>query len=98
MIEVRKTLGFDTWLKRLKDVKAAAAITRRLERFAHGNFGAVRSVGGSVFEMKVDLGPGYRVYYVSSGRTVVILLCGGDKSTQQKDIEKAKDLAKALEA
>ena len=97
MIEVRKTQVFDTWLKSLKDFKAAAAITRRIARFSVGNFGAVRSIGGGLFEIKVDLGPGYRVYYVTSGRKIVVLLCGGDKSTQRMDIEKAKVLAKALE-
>ncbi len=96
MIEVRTTIEFERWLKRLKDATAAVAITRRIMRVAQGTFGASRSVGGGVFEMKFDLGPGYRLYYVTRGKTVVVLLCGGDKASQQKDIGKAKELAKAL--
>jgi len=96
MIEVRTTIEFERWLKRLKDATAAVAITRRIMRVAQGNFGASRSVGAGVFEMKFDLGPGYRLYYVTRGKTVVVLLCGGDKASQQKDIGKAKELAKAL--
>ena len=96
MIDVRTTIDFDRWLKRLKDAQAAVAITRRIMRVVQGNFGATRSVGDGVFEMKFDLGPGYRLYYVTRGKTVVVLLCGGDKASQQKDIGKAKELAKAL--
>ncbi len=96
MLEIRTTLDFDKWLKRLKDAKAAVAITRRIMRASDGSFGTTRSVGGGVFEMKIDLGPGYRVYYVMAGKTVVVLLCGGDKSTQTQDIDKAQELAEAL--
>lgn len=96
MFEIRTTLDFDQWLKRLRDAKAAVAITRRIIRASEGNFGTIRSVGEGVFEMKIDLGPGYRVYYIMIGKTVVVLLCGGDKSTQQKDIGKAQKLAKAI--
>lgn len=96
MLEIRTTLDFDRWLKRLKDAKAAVAITRRIMRASEGNFGTIRSVGGGVVEMKIDLGPGYRVYYITVGKTVVVLLCGGDKSTQQKDIDKAQELARGL--
>lgn len=96
MVEIRTTPDFDKWLKRLKDAKAAVAITRRIMRASQGNFGVIRSVGGGVFEMKIDLGPGYRVYYVTVGKMIVVLLCGGEKSSQHKDIGKAQELAKAI--
>ncbi|MGX5832010.1 type II toxin-antitoxin system RelE/ParE family toxin [Mesorhizobium sp. 43Arga] len=96
MIEVRKTDEFTDWLKRLKDIRAKARIQTRIDRVELGNFGEVEPVGEGVSELKIHYGPGYRVYFVKHGETVVILLCGGDKSTQQKDIKRAKELAKEV--
>ncbi|MDG4475142.1 type II toxin-antitoxin system RelE/ParE family toxin [Thiovibrio frasassiensis] len=81
---------FRDWLYGLRDRAAFARITVRLDRVELGNFGFCKSVGNGVFELKIDHGPGYRVYYAISGKTVVLLLLGGDKSTQTKDIETAK--------
>lgn len=85
---------FTEWREHLRDRQATAAIARRIERIKKGNFGDVKSVGEGVFEMRIDLGPGYRIYYMKSGNTIVVLLCAGDKSTQPRDIEKAKQIAK----
>lgn len=79
-----------SWLDRLRDSRARARIKKRLDRVELGNLGDVRSVGEGVLELKVDYGPGYRVYFSEIGSTVVLLLCGGDKSTQRQDILKAK--------
>jgi putative addiction module killer protein len=96
MIEVRRTGIFTEWLAALRDQNPKGRIASRISRLEHGNAGDVRSVGGGVSEMRVDYGPGYRVYCVSRGSSVVILLCGGDKRTQDADIKKAKTLAKEL--
>ena len=85
---------FSDWLSGLKDSKARAVIRARLERIQLGNFGDCKSVGDGVSEMRVPYGPGYRVYFGRQGETIVVLLCGGDKGTQQKDINKAKILWK----
>jgi putative addiction module killer protein len=82
------------WLNSLKDQRARIAIRMRLDRMQLGNLGYCESVGGGVSEMKVDLGPGYRVYYGMIGRTIVLLLCGGDKKTQNKDIRQALEFFK----
>ena len=97
MLEVRQTQQFRTWLRRLKDSNAVARIVARIRRMEQGNFGDIRSVGSGVMELRVDYGPGYRVYYVNCGAEIVILLCGGDKRTQQQDIRRAHDLARDLE-
>ncbi|WP_319942011.1 type II toxin-antitoxin system RelE/ParE family toxin [Rhodopseudomonas palustris] len=81
----------------MSDLRARLQIVRRIDRIAAGNFGEAKSVGGAVKELRIDYGPGYRVYYTRRGDTVVILLCGGDKRTQSKDIRKAKEIAEALE-
>ena len=93
MIEVRQTAGFARWLRKLADVQALVRIVGGLRRLAQGNFGDVRSLGGGLMEMRVDYGPGYRVYFIRRGDAVVILLCGGDKRTQARDIEKARKMA-----
>jgi putative addiction module killer protein len=93
MIEVRQTAEFSHWLRRLKDAEAAARIVARLRRMEQGNPGDSRSVGRGVMEMRIDYGPGYRVYYVRRGAEIVILLCGGDKRTQRRDIKRAQMLA-----
>ena len=96
MIEVRQTPGFSAWLSRLKDVGAVARIVARIRRMELGNPGDVRSIGHGVMEMRIAHGPGYRVYYVSRGAAIVILLCAGDKRTQRQDIKRAQDLAESL--
>jgi putative addiction module killer protein len=82
----------------LRDQKARARIDARIRRLELGNPGDVEPVGEGVSELKIDYGPGYRVYFVKNGKTVVVLLCGGDKSTQDQDIKKAKTLAKELKS
>jgi putative addiction module killer protein len=81
---------FEDWMASLKDVAARAAIRARLERVEEGNFGDRRAVGDGVYELRIKFGPGYRVYYGLDGKVIVLLLSGGDKSTQAKDIKKAK--------
>jgi putative addiction module killer protein len=93
MVDLRKTDVFASWLKELRDSRARAKIRVRVDRFAQGNPGDVGPVGEGVSEMRIDYGPGYRVYFVRRG-AIVTLLCGGDKSTQAADIGKAKILAK----
>lgn len=97
MIEVRRTQEFADWLMAMKDRQGRARILTRIDRLADGNAGKHRNLGGGIFELKVDFGPGYRVYYVNLGEVVAVLLCGGDKSTQSKDIRRAKELAKAID-
>ena len=96
MIEVRKTDEFDGWLRALRDQRAVAKIASRIERLALGNPGDVRPVGEGVSEMRISYGPGYRVYFKQTGKQIVLLLCGGDKSSQDKDISRAKQLAAQL--
>jgi putative addiction module killer protein len=96
MIEIRKTDNFANWLDGLNDIRARARILVRIERLASGNPGDVKPVGEGVSELRIDYGPGYRVYYKKQGRTVIILLAGGDKRTQSKDIRTALSLAKNL--
>jgi putative addiction module killer protein len=96
MIEVRKTEVFAKWLDGLNDTRARARIQARIERLAVGNPGDVSPVGRGVSEMRIDYGPGYRVYFTKVGREVVILLAGGDKSTQDADIKLAIRLARDL--
>jgi len=93
MVEVRRTETFRKWFASLRDVTGKVAIARRIERFEAGNFGDASPVGEGVKEMRVHVGPGYRVYFVIRGSTLVILLCGGDKGSQRRDIEAAKLLA-----
>jgi putative addiction module killer protein len=96
MIELRKTEAFAKWLDGLHDIRARARILVRIERLAAGNPGDIRAVGEGVSELRIDFGPGYRVYYKKHGRKVVILLAGGDKSTQARDIKAALRLAQNL--
>ncbi len=95
-MEVRRTDQFLGWLNALRDARAVAKIAARIRRIAEGNFGDVAPVGEGVSEFRVHYGPGYRVYFVRRGEVVVILLCGGDKSTQGRDIVAAKALAKEV--
>ena len=96
MIEIRQTEDYSRCFKRLRDRQARARILARIRRLSLGNPGEVESVGEGVSEMKIDYGPGYRVYYKQRGKTLVVLLAGGDKKSQQKDIKKAQELARGL--
>ncbi|SHL22461.1 type II toxin-antitoxin system RelE/ParE family toxin [Fibrobacter sp. UWEL] len=97
MYTVEKTEKFLMWYQSLKDVQAKQRIFSRLVRIELGNLGDVKSVGEGVFEIRIDCGPGYRIYYAMRGQTVILLLCGGDKSSQQRDVESAKLMWKGLE-
>lgn len=96
MFEIRKTETYARWLDGLRDIHARARVLARVERLATGNAGDVKPVGEGVSELRIDYGPGYRVYFTKSGRTVVLLLAGGDKSTQAADIKTALRLAQNL--
>lgn len=93
MIALKQTETFRRWRLRLKDRRARAIIASRLDRLAFGNVGDVKSVGQGVSELRINFGPGYRIYFFGKGNSIVILLCGGDKSTQARDIRTAKQLA-----
>lgn len=94
MIRLKYTETYARWLDGLKDKKARARITVRVGRLKQGNAGDFKSVGERVFELRIHYGPGYRVYFTQRGSTFILLLCGGDKSTQQADIRQARQLAK----
>ena len=96
MIEIRKTETFERWFTGLRDRNAVARIRSRIDRLQLGLLGDAKPVGEGVSEMRIDYGPGYRVYFVQRGTKVVILLAGGDKRTQSRDIEKAIELARML--
>jgi putative addiction module killer protein len=97
MIEVRQTRVFADWLSQLRDAGARARVRTRIDRLALGNPGDVKPVGERVSELRIPYGPGYRVYYLQRGQRVVVLLAGGDKSTQSRDIATALLLAKDLD-
>ena len=96
-MEIRKTPVFDRWLKGLGDSNAKIRIHKRIARLSTGNPGDVKPVGEGVSEMRIDYGPGYRVYYRNTGLEIILLLCGGDKRGQQADIEMAKRIAREVE-
>lgn len=96
MIEIRKTEAFVKWLDSLRDVKGRARVLARIERLAAGNPGDVQPVGEGVSELRIDYGPGYRVYFIKRGQTLIILLAGSDKSTQARDIKTAIRLGRNL--
>jgi putative addiction module killer protein len=96
MLEIRKTEQFAAWLDGLRDIQARARVQAKIERFAHGNPGDVQPVGEGVSELRIHYGPGYRVYFKQRGRELIILLAGGDKRTQTKDIKTALRLARDL--
>ncbi len=97
MYKIVQTPEFSDWLKTVANPIATAAIAARLRRASLGNLGNWRAVGSGVSEMKIDVGAGYRLYFVVRGNVVVVMLCGGDKSTQDKDIKRAKNMAQELE-
>jgi putative addiction module killer protein len=96
MVEIRKTIAYGKWIDGLRDIKARARILMRVERIARGNMGDVKPVGEGVSELRIHYGPGYRVYFKQSGQQLIVLLAGGDKSTQSRDIQKALQLARNL--
>jgi putative addiction module killer protein len=97
MYKVRYTAVYRIWHKGLKDKRAKFRIGLRLNALKKGDFGAQRSLENGIFELKIDYGPGYRIYYKKAAKEIIVLLCGGDKSTQGEDIEKAKKILKELE-
>ena len=103
MKEIRETETYKAWFTNLRDSRAKTRIDIRIKRLALGNPGDVKPAGDSISEMRIDYGPGYRVYYsnhrfADTGKEIIILLCGGDKRTQSRDIEQAKELLQDLEA
>jgi putative addiction module killer protein len=93
MLEIFRSDTFDRWLRDLRDTRARARIGARILRLSHGNPGDVKPVGSGVSEMRIDYGPGYRVYFTRRGALVIVLLCGGDKRTQDADIKLAIEIA-----
>jgi putative addiction module killer protein len=94
---VKRTEEFSNWIRSLRDLRARAKVLSRVDRLALGNPGDVMPVGNGVSELRINYGPGYRVYYVQRGEEYVVLLCGGDKDSQDADIKSAKKLASELE-
>lgn len=94
MFEIIRSRSFDVWVRRLKDRRAITRIAARIDRLAAGNPGDVKPVGEGLSEMRIDYGPGYRIYFMQQGPVVIVLLCGGDKASQQRDIDKAKAIAR----
>jgi putative addiction module killer protein len=95
-VSVLQTDEFRDWLDRLRDDRAKARIAARIRRMERENPGEVRALGGGLIEMRIDFGPGYRIYWVRRGRSIILLLCGGDKRSQQRDITKARALIEEL--
>ena len=93
MVEIVKSDTFDRWLRKLRDPQAKARVEMRIRRLSLGNAGDVQPIGEGLSEMRIDYGPGYRVYYTQRNSILILLLCGGDKRTQQKDIAKAMEIA-----
>lgn len=96
MIEIRETAVYKKWFRTIKDRKTKSVIDVRIRRVSLGNFGDVEPVGRGISELKIDYGPGFRVYFLNQRNIIVILLCGGEKSTQSKDIQKAQELAQKI--
>ena len=94
MLTIRETSEFIDWMERLRDERARGRIARRIDRLGQGNPGDVKPVGEGVSELRIDYGPGYRLYFVQRGDVIVIMLCGGDKKSQKNDILRAKKMAK----
>ncbi|MBK1642668.1 addiction module killer protein [Chromatium okenii] len=97
MVTVKRTRAFSAWLSSLKDKETCVRLNRRLDRVSRGHFGDVKPIGNGVFEMREHFGPGWRMYYIQRGTTLVVMLGGGDKSTQAADICKAIQYATAIE-
>ncbi|WP_192559576.1 type II toxin-antitoxin system RelE/ParE family toxin [Pseudomonas allokribbensis] len=95
MTEILRSSTFSSWLVKLADSRARMRIQVRIDRMADGNFGDVKAIGEGISEARIDYGPGYRVYFMLQGRQLVILLCGGDKSSQSRDIKQARLIAES---
>ena len=93
MVEIVESATFKRWVRSLQDRRSVARINARLRNVSLGNFGDIRPIGNGISEMRIHYGPGYRLYFMRRGTTIVALLCGGDKASQQRDIERAKRLA-----
>ena len=96
MVEIRQTEAYARWFRRLRDRQARVRIDNRIRRMSLGNLGDVRPVGEGVSEVRIDYGPGYRVYFMQRGETLIVLLAGGDKDSQARDIRRAQELARGL--
>ena len=96
MYEIRETEKFSSWLQKLKDIRAKARIMIRIERLASENPGDVKAIGDGISELRIDYGPGYRIYFTKKKKVIIILLVGGNKKTQSADIKKAIELAQGL--
>ena len=96
MYQVKQTDEFRTWVQKLRDVRANTLILKRIDRIYSGNLGDHKQISSKISELRIDYGPGYRIYYTKRGNEIILLLIGGDKSTQQNDIKKANDLAAKL--
>jgi putative addiction module killer protein len=97
MITIRETEDFKKWIRGLKDRIAQSIIVARIRRISVGNFDDSKPIGDNIYELRIDYGPGFRVYFIRQGQNIIILLCGGDKSTQTRDIEAAKRLSQNIE-
>lgn len=97
MVEIRRTQAYQDFIDGLRDAEAKVKINARIFRLANGNEGDVAPVGGGISELRLHFGPGYRIYFKQRGKVLIILLCGGDKATQDRDIKRAKQLADDLE-
>jgi len=93
---IQLTDDFSNWLNNLKDITVKGFITKRITIMANGSLGEIRSLGEGLFEAKIRRGAGFRLYFINKGKKIIVLLCGGDKSTQRQDISKAKKLAKEI--
>jgi putative addiction module killer protein len=96
MYDIETTIEFANWLSGIRDGKTQKIIIKRIRIMGLGTLGKIRSLNNSLFEAKIDYGPGFRLYFVNKGKRIIVLLCGGDKSTQQADIKKARGLAKEI--
>jgi putative addiction module killer protein len=96
MYEVETTGEFDSWLNNIRDGKTQKIIVKRVRAMSLGTLGETRSLDNGLFEAKIRFGPGFRLYFVNKGTKIIVLLCGGDKSTQKRDIQKARELAEEL--
>ena len=97
VVEIRQTVAFTKWIRGLADRRARLAIAKRIDRLAFGHAGDAKPVGGGVNELRIHMGPGYRVYFTWRGEAIIILLCGGDKGSQTRDIARAQALAEEFE-
>ena len=96
MYDIETTVEFDTWLGDISDNKTQMVIVKRIRTMSLGTLGKVRSLDNGLFEAKIDYGPGFRMYFINKGNRIIVLLCGGDKSTQARDIRRARELAKLV--